>query len=252
MRKVLALLVATAVMLSMTTGIAFAADNENEILIPAEVLSNAKITKESDSLITLTSKSTSVVRSTRATSGGDLYATDVDVVALLVSEPAETEEVYQDLLAAGDEASSYKTKSNSVAGLTIHSTVYYTIQESAGHEWYHLEEIDGGNNKPNPNSNVIGSGFVIGSQSVTYGVQGKNLEGQSVYGERATVDLNSKDDYFFIEVDDSWPTIATFNGLLGAYYSVDVVNKRDGSHILIELSNNPIDSIDFPDIWPRA
>lgn len=218
--------------------------NGEEMVISAEVLCNAEIVKKSDSLITITSESTTTLPQTRAAE--PLYATGVETIALLVSDSSKTDEVYQELLEAGDKASSYKTKGDYVVGMTIYTTVYYTIHEMGGNEYYHLEAVEGGNTKSNPNSNVIGSGFVIASQSVTYGVQGANLEGVSASGERETVELDNKDDYFYIEVDDDWPSIGTYFGVLGAYYCVDVANRRDGSHTLMELSNNPIESIAFP------
>lgn len=248
--KAVIILFASILMLQNTVGAlntnTMRSQSEHEILISAEMLNNSKIAKESDSLITITSSSASTVPSTRAASADNVYSTNIDIIALLINDSSKTDEIYQGLVTASDEASSYKTKSNYVAGLTIHSTVYYTIQEADGYEWYHLEAIEVGNNKSNPNSNVIGSGFVIGTQSVTYGVQGANLEGQNTSGQRATVDLDNKNDYFYIKADDSWPTIGSYFGVLGACYSVDIVNKRDGSHILMELSNNPIDSISFP------
>ena len=249
-KRVALMLAITTLMLTGTAGAAnvqkVTAVNGEEIVISAEVLCNSKIEKKSDSLITITSESTTILPQTRASSTEPLYATDVETIALLVSDSSKTDEVYQGLLDAGDEASSYKSEGSAVVGMTIYTTVYYTIHEMDGNKYYHFEAVEGGNTKPNPGSNVIGSGFVIASQSVTYGVQGANLEGVSASGERETVDLNNTDDYFYIEVDDNWPTIGTFFGVLGAYYSVDVASRRDGSHTLMELSNNPLESIVFP------
>ena len=244
------LMLMAAVLLLMTPAVALET-SENEFSIPEEIISNSVITKESDALITVVTKSAPAeapIAFAERSYGSTVYSSNVDVVALVISEPTETDKVYQALLTAADEGSSYKTKSNYVAGLKIHSTVYYTIREADGHEWYHLVAVEGGNDKSNSNSNVIGSGFVIASQSVTYGVQGANLEGQSTSGKRETKNLKTSDDCFYIEVDDSWPTIGDYFGVLGAYYSVDIVNRRDSSHILLELSNNPIDSISFPGV----
>ena len=127
-RRVALMLVVTILMVTNTVGATdiqdFGYTSEDEIVISSEVLSNAQITKESDSVITVTSVSTSILPQTRAANTAPLYANDVEVMALLVNDPSKTDEIYQDLLVAGDEASSYRTKSDYVVGMTIYCTVY--------------------------------------------------------------------------------------------------------------------------------
>lgn len=228
---------------SLSTSAVAADSVEDELIISGEVLSNSVIKIENDSLITVTMATTSALPATRS-SGENVYSCDVDVIALLISEPLNVDDVYQELLAAEDDAASYKTLSNAIVGLTLHSTVYYTTQSADGWDWYRLISVEGGNNKNN-DSNVIGSGYVISRQFVRYGWQGKNLEGLVAEGEQIDENLSTSANSFNIEVND-FPAVGEFHGIVGATYTVVVSSRRGGDDIWLELTNNPLDTVGYP------
>lgn len=228
--------------------------DDSEIYISAECLENASIKIEADDLISITysepvEENGIAAAGTFSVTGEELRATDVNTIALLMENPEDTQSVYADLLAAGDEADSYKTKSDAIVGIKIHTRVYYTVVSESGEEWYRLVKVTGGNDKSNA-SNVIGSGYVISSQSVTYGVWGPNLEGLP-YGIRewsSTRNLSKTADSFSYNVESlhpSWPTVLDRQSLLGCTYTMHIHSARDGSDRTIELVNNPLDNFDL-------
>lgn len=228
---------------------------DQEIIIHDEEIKNAEIRIEDDDLITLTTVKEKVLPvGIKTYSGEKILAKDVLTTVLIVEDPNKTDEVYQQLLSVPHDAASYKSNGDVGAGLHIYSTVYYTVQEVDGYEWYRLIRVTGGNDKKNKFSNVIGSGFTIAEQQVTYGVWGNNLEGWSpiLYTWRDTQKLSTKDNSFDIQVNNihaNWPTVSGSQGLLGAIYSVRIHSGRDGTNKTLEVLNYPLDNVPFSPPW---
>ena len=225
---------------------------ENDFIVSAEELKGAEIKIEDENIITITTRTLSSLNDTVMTRGSseaqnreELNVANVNTTILLVNDSEETESVYNDLLAEEHEGSNYRSNSDVVAGLSAYTTVYFTVQEVDGYNWYRLTRITGGNTKPNENSSVIGSGFMIGEQSVVYGCAGSSLEGHPGYMSWTDEEeLSNTDDSFDIQVEDlhpDWPTIYEYNSVLGGTYSIKIHSVRDGEDTWLDVTNNILD-----------
>lgn len=255
-KKVLSMMVAMVLllMLFLPTGAVATQVQTDEFIIYEHQIKDADIRIEGDDLITLTTViPTNTVPGARMMSDTSepLKTATVSTVALVVNDPADTNEVYNELLSVAHENSSYKTNGDYVAGLRIHTTVYYTTQTVDGNEWYRLVRVIGGNDKSNVNSNIIGSGFVISNQHVQYGVWGPNLENLSpaLHSWFSYEEPDNSASSFDINVENlhsNWPTVNEYQSILGATYTVTIHCVRDNTDRTLELVNNPLNSVTFP------
>lgn len=253
-KKILSLMLSLTLLLMTFLPInALAVEIEpEEFVIYANEIKNADISIQGNDIITLTTtapleeetRSRATVNTTE-----QINAAAVSTIALIVNNPEDTYDIYNELLAAVNENSNYKSSGDYVAGLRIHSTVYYTTQMVDGSEWYRLIRITGGNNKSNPNSSVIGSGYTISSQYVQFGVAGRNLEGlsplQSWFSYEEPARAANSFDIDVASQYPNWPTVSESQGLLGATYTVTIHSVRGGNDRVLEIVNNPLDSIDI-------
>lgn len=252
-KKIMSMIMAM-LLLTLLPANAFAVENTaDEFVIYGNEIVNADIQIEADDLITLTTVTpveslNNAQRSANDT--GDVKAATITTVALVVNDPNDTEDIYNALLSVPNDNSSYKSNSDVAAGLRIYTTVYYTTQTVDGYEWYRLIRVTGGNNKSNPNSHVIGSGFVIKNQHVQYGVWGRNLEGlppvtNSWFSYQEPSNIASSFDINVASLHPNWPTVVEVQSILGATYTVTIHSVRDGTDRILEIVNNPLNSVDI-------
>lgn len=230
----------------------FALDNDSgEFVIYTSEIQNADIHIEGNDVITLTTVSHADVFNVNqrtSDSNENVRAAEITTIALVVHNPEDTEDIYNELLSIPNDNASYKTNTDVVAGLRIHCTVYYTIQTVDGYDWYRLIRVTGGNNKSNPNSNVIGSGFVIKKQHVEYGVWGRNLEGLSPltntwFSYEEPNNIASSFDINVATKHTSWPTVVESQSVLGAIYTVTIHSVRDNTDRVLEIVNQPLNTV---------
>lgn len=233
---------------------AFAIDNDfGEFVVYANEIKNADIRIEENDVITLTTVShTDALNPNQRTSDNNenIKTAEISTIVLVVQDPKDTEDIYNELLSIPNDNASYKTNTDIVAGLRIHCTVYYTIQTVDGYDWYRLIRVTGGNDKSNPNSHVIGSGFVIKKQHVEYGVWGRNLEGLSPltntwYSYEEPNNIASSFDINVANKHPSWPTVVESQSVLGAIYTVTIHSVRDNTDRVLEIINQPLNTVDI-------
>lgn len=255
-RLISALMVLSMIFSFLVISVSASDTEKADCVVLAEVLKDADIEIKDNNIITITktveSSETSAICINNADTndGEENRVANVNTTVLLINDPEKTESEYNKLLSAAHEGSNYRTNGDWVSGLGIHCTVYFTVRLVDGIEYYRLTRIEGGNTKGNA-SHIIGSGFTISKQSITYGVWGNNLEGIRPIGRtwNAKKDLSSSANDFEINVSllhPNWPTVEEYNSILGATYTVNIRNIRDDVTTELEIVNHVLNSIDIP------
>ena len=211
----------------------------DDIVFSSKDLANAEISRQGRDMIVIKSTSTNASNHTSLMQSFEeqsfqVKSEEVNITALLFNNEEDVDKVYRELMSVPYEQSNYRVNGDVAAGLRAHTTVYYTEEIVDGYRWRRMVRIEGGNDKKNA-SNIIGNGFMISKQDVSYGAQGKNLEGYN--GFRAFIGgetLYNSANSFSIDVDaehPDWPTVCAdvAQCLVGCTYVVKIHSVRDDS-----------------------
>jgi hypothetical protein len=225
---------------------ASAVSNNDSITLTYDEIENSSIELKGD-YITVVEQS--AVNSQAQKSKKLEYCSEVGATVLIAESEEEAARIYNELIDIQSEESAAtaktswnsgsgsKNKSSAVIGVKLTLAVYYKYTTESGHDWYKMTKVIASNDKPSSSTAVIGSGFVVSSQTLTCGVQGQNLEGlNGLKNYSSTVNIGKNPVSYTFTAPTSWPTVCEDTGLLGATYTLKAT--RNGTTYSVSVTNN--------------